>query len=65
MAEAVVLCAANEVADGETKQAPRPDGTKVALTFDVTTGEPPGMLCEIPLKTGPIAIVDAQVQIEV
>jgi p-cumate 2,3-dioxygenase ferredoxin component len=103
MAETVVLCAADEVVEGEIKQAPLPDGTKVALyrvdaaiyatadmcthggasllegiingkivertfhfgTFDVTTGEPTGMPCEIPLKTYPVAIVDGKVQIEV
>jgi len=31
MAETVVLCAADEVVEGEIKQAPLPDGTKVAL----------------------------------
>jgi p-cumate 2,3-dioxygenase ferredoxin component len=31
MAETVVLCAANEVVEGEIKQAPLPDGTKVAF----------------------------------
>ena len=31
MAEIVVLCAADEVLREETKQAPLPDGTKVAL----------------------------------
>jgi len=34
-------------------------------TFDVTTSEPTGMACEIPLKTYPVAIVDGKVQIEV
>ena len=34
-------------------------------TFDVTTGEPTGMPCEIPLKTYPVTIVDGKVQIEV
>lgn len=34
-------------------------------TFDVTTGEPTGMPCEIPLKTYPVTVVDGQVQIEV
>jgi p-cumate 2,3-dioxygenase ferredoxin component len=104
MAETVVLCAAEEVVEGEIKQAPLPDGTKVDLcrvdgaiyatadmgthgeaslseegiisgeivdcifpfgAFDVTTGEPTGMPCEIPLKTYPVAIVDGEVQIEV
>jgi p-cumate 2,3-dioxygenase ferredoxin component len=104
MGETVVLCAADEVVEGEIKQAPLPDGTKVALyrvdgaifatadmcthgqaslseegiicgkivectfhfgTFDVTTGEPTGMPCEIPLKTYPVAIVDGKVEIEV
>ena len=32
MAEIVVLCAADEVVEGEIKQAPLPDGTKVALS---------------------------------
>ena len=31
MAETVVLCAADEVVVGEIKQAPLPDGTRVAL----------------------------------
>ena len=104
MGETVVLCAADEVVEGEIKQAPLPDGTRVALyrvdgaifatadlcthgeaslsedgiicgkivectfhvgTFDVTTGEPTGMPCEIPLRTYPVAIVDGKVQIEV
>jgi p-cumate 2,3-dioxygenase ferredoxin subunit len=104
MAETVVLCAADEVVEGEIKQAPLPDGSKVALyrvdgaiyatadmcthgeaslseegvicgkivectfhfgTFDVTTGNPTGMPCEIPLKTYPVAVVDGKVQIEV
>jgi p-cumate 2,3-dioxygenase ferredoxin component len=104
MAETVVLCAADEVVEGEIKQAPLPDGSKVALyrvdgaiyatadlcthgeaslseegvicgkivectfhfgTFDVTTGDPTGMPCEIPLKTYPVAVVDGKVQIEV
>ena len=34
-------------------------------TFDVTTGEPTGMPCEIPLKTYPIKVIDQQVCIEV
>jgi p-cumate 2,3-dioxygenase ferredoxin subunit len=34
-------------------------------TFDVTTGQPTGMPCEIPLKTYPVTIVDGKVQIEV
>ena len=34
-------------------------------TFDVTTGEPTGMPCEIALKTYPVTIVDGNVQIEV
>ena len=104
MSETVILCAAAEVVEGEIRQAPLPDGTKVALylvdgsvyatadmcthgeaslseegiitgktvectfhfgTFDVTTGEPTGMPCEIPLKTYPVTIVDGKVQIEV
>ena len=104
MGEAVILCAASEVVEGEIRQAPLPDGTFVALyrvdgaiyatadmcthgeaslaaegiicgkivectfhfgTFDVTTGEPTGMPCEIPLKTYPVNIVDGNVQIEV
>ena len=31
MAKTVVLCAANEVVEGEIKQAPLPDGSNVAL----------------------------------
>ena len=104
MAETVILCSADEVVEGEIRQAPLPDGSKVALyrvdgaiyatadtcthgeaslseegiicgkivectfhfgTFDVTTGEPTGMPCEIPLKTYPVAVVDGKVQIEV
>ena len=104
MTETVVLCAADEVGEGEIKQAPQPDGTKVALyrvdgaiyatadtcthggaslaeegiindkivectfhfgTFDVTTGEPTGMPCEIPLKTYPVVVIGGKVQIEV
>ena len=96
--------AADEVIEGEIKQAPLPDGSNVALyrvdgaiyatadmcthgeaslaaegiitgktvectfhfgTFDVTTGEPTGMPCEIALKTYPVTIVDGNVQIEV
>ena len=34
-------------------------------TFDVTTGEPTGMPCEIPLKTYPVKVIDQQVCIEV
>jgi len=34
-------------------------------TFDVTTGEPTGMPCEIPLKTYPVRVIDEQVYIEV
>jgi p-cumate 2,3-dioxygenase ferredoxin subunit len=34
-------------------------------TFDVITGEPTGMPCEIALKTYPVTIVDGNVQIEV
>jgi p-cumate 2,3-dioxygenase ferredoxin component len=33
--------------------------------FDVTTGEPTGMPCEIPLKTYPVKVIDQQVCIEV
>ena len=104
MAETIVLCAADEVVEGEIRQAPLPDGSRVALyrvegaifatadmcthgeaslseegiicgkivectfhfgTFDVTTGEPTGMPCEIPLKTYPVTIVDGKVRIEV
>jgi p-cumate 2,3-dioxygenase ferredoxin subunit len=104
MGETFVLCAADDVVEGEIKQAPLPDGTHVALyrvdgtiyvtadmcthgeaslaeegiitgkivectfhfgTFDVTTGEPTGMPCEIPLKTYPVTIADGKVQIEV
>jgi p-cumate 2,3-dioxygenase ferredoxin subunit len=104
MAETVVLCAVDEVVEGEIKQAPLPDGTKVALywvagtiyatadmcthgeaslseegiicgkivectfhfgTFDITTGEPTGMPCEIPLKIYPVNVVDGKVQTEV
>lgn len=32
---------------------------------DITTGEPTGTPCEIPLKTYPVSIVDGNVQIEV
>ena len=104
MAETVILCSADEVVEGEIRQAPLPDGSKVALyrvdgaiyatadtcthgeaslseegiicgkivectfhfgTFDVTTGEPTGMPCEIPLKTFPVTVVDGKIQIEV
>lgn len=34
-------------------------------TFDVTTGKPTGMPCEIPLKTYPVRVVDGQICIEV
>jgi p-cumate 2,3-dioxygenase ferredoxin subunit len=34
-------------------------------TFDVTTGEPTGMPCEVALKTYPVHLVDGQVCIEV
>jgi p-cumate 2,3-dioxygenase ferredoxin subunit len=34
-------------------------------TFDVTTGEPTGMPCEVPLKTYPVTVIDDQVCIEV
>lgn len=34
-------------------------------TFDVTTGEPTGMPCEIPLKTYPVRVIDQHVCIEV
>src|SRR6266404_5586502 len=34
-------------------------------TFDITTGEPTGMPCEIPLKTYPVKVIDEQVCIEV
>jgi p-cumate 2,3-dioxygenase ferredoxin subunit len=34
-------------------------------TFDVITGEPTGMPCEIPLKTYPVEVIDDQVCIEV
>ena len=34
-------------------------------TFDVTTEEPTGMPCEIPLKTYPVKVIDDQVCIEV
>ncbi|QQO12528.1 non-heme iron oxygenase ferredoxin subunit [Bradyrhizobium diazoefficiens] len=104
MGGTILLCAADEVVEGEIKQATLPDGSNVALyrvdgaiyatadmcthgeaslsleglltgkivectfhfgTFDVTTGAPTGMPCEIPLKTYPVTIVDGQVQIEV
>ena len=104
MTETVTLCAADEIVEGEIKQAPLPDGSKVALyrvdgaifatadmcthgeaslseegiicgrivectfhfgTFDVTTGAPTGMPCEIPLKIYPVTVVDGKVQIEV
>jgi p-cumate 2,3-dioxygenase ferredoxin subunit len=104
MAEMVMLCAADDLVDGEIRKAPLPDGSNVALyrvdgaiyatadmcthgeaslsdegiltgktvectfhfgTFDVTTGEPTGMPCEIPLKTYPVKLVDGQVYVEV
>ena len=104
MPETVILCSADEIVEGKIKQAPLPDGAKVALyrvagtiyatadmcthgeaslseegiisgkivectfhfgTFDVTTGEPTGMPCEIALKTYPVTVVNGQVQIEV
>ena len=34
-------------------------------TFDVTTGEPTSMPCEIPLKVYPVRVIDEQVCIEV
>jgi p-cumate 2,3-dioxygenase ferredoxin subunit len=34
-------------------------------TFDVTTGEPTGMPCEIPLRTYPVKVIDQHVCIEV
>jgi len=34
-------------------------------TFDVTTGEPTGMPCEVALKTYPVTVIDEQVCIEV
>lgn len=34
-------------------------------TFDVTTSEPTGMPCEVPLKTYPVKVIDQQVCIEV
>jgi p-cumate 2,3-dioxygenase ferredoxin subunit len=34
-------------------------------TFDVTTGEPTGMPCEVALKTYPVKVIDQQVCIEV
>jgi p-cumate 2,3-dioxygenase ferredoxin component len=34
-------------------------------TFDVTTGAPTGMPCEIALKTYPVKVIDEQVCIEV
>jgi p-cumate 2,3-dioxygenase ferredoxin subunit len=34
-------------------------------TFDVTTGEPTGMPCEVALKTYPVKVIDEQVCIEV
>jgi p-cumate 2,3-dioxygenase ferredoxin component len=104
MPETVVLCGVDEVAEGEIKKAPLPDGSHVALyrvdgkiyatadmcthgeaslseegiltgkivectfhfgTFDVTTGEPTGMPCEIALKTYPVKVIDQHVCIEV
>lgn len=104
MSEMLKLCAAEDVVDGEIKQAALPDGSHVALyrvndaiyatadkcthgevslseegiltgktvectfhfgTFDVTTGEPTGMPCEVPLKVYPVKLVDGQVYIEV
>lgn len=34
-------------------------------TFDVTTGEPTGMPCEIPLQTYVIKLIDGHVHVEV
>jgi p-cumate 2,3-dioxygenase ferredoxin subunit len=34
-------------------------------TFDVTTGAPTGMPCEIPLKTYPVSLIDGNVCIEI
>jgi p-cumate 2,3-dioxygenase ferredoxin subunit len=34
-------------------------------TFDVTTGAPTGMPCEIPLRTYPVKLIDGHVHIEV
>jgi len=34
-------------------------------TFDVTTGAPTGMPCEVALKTYPVKVIDQQVCIEV
>ena len=34
-------------------------------TFDVTTGAPTGMPCEVPLKTYPVRLIDGHVCIEV
>ncbi|HXQ03349.1 MAG TPA: non-heme iron oxygenase ferredoxin subunit [Bradyrhizobium sp.] len=34
-------------------------------TFDVTTGEPTGMPCEVPLRTYPVKVIDEKVCIEV
>src|ERR1700747_644929 len=104
MSETIMLCAADEVVEGERKKAPLPDGTNVALyrvagaiyatadmcthgeaslseegiicgnivectfhfgTFAVTTGEPTGIPCEIPLKTYPGSIVDGHFQLAV
>src|ERR1700737_902251 len=104
MTDTIILCAADDVVEGENKQAPLPNGSNVALyrvagaiyatadmcthgeaslaqegvitgkivectfhfgTFDVTTGEPTGMPCEIALRTYPVTIVDGKVQIEV
>jgi p-cumate 2,3-dioxygenase ferredoxin component len=81
MPETVVLCAADEGAIYATADMCTHRGASLSEegiingkivectfhfdTFDVTTGEPTGMPCEIPLKTYPVAIVDGKLQIEV
>ena len=48
MGETIVLCAANEVVEGEIKQAPLPDGSKVAAVdtmSELWTGKPVSDLC--------------------
>jgi p-cumate 2,3-dioxygenase ferredoxin subunit len=34
-------------------------------TFDVTTGEPTGMPCEVPLRTYPVKLIDGIVHVEI
>jgi p-cumate 2,3-dioxygenase ferredoxin subunit len=75
MSETVVLCGVDEVAEGTHGEASlSEDGILTGKivectfhfgTFDVTTGEPTGMPCEIPLKVYPVKVIDEQVCIEV